>query len=236
MPLNPDAKLPSEWSDWNERSWNSKDSLLYALGVGAGATDPTGFELEFTTENSRDVTQRALPTMAVVLGGAGGGMRDIGTFNPAFLVDGGRTITWHKELPVEGRIKSRGRTLGIYEKGKNAIVRSESETVDAATDEPLFNIKSHIILRGEAPFGGQEDTVEKIAYPDTHARRGDHVSDRGPIRRCSTASTGTATRSTPIRSTPRWPASRSRSSTAWAPSGSPVGRSCTAWPAPTPRS
>ena len=90
MPLNPDAKLPSEWSDWHERSWTSKDSLLYALGVGAGASDPTGFELEFTTENSRDVTQRALPTMAVILGGGGGRMGDIGTFNPAFLVSGGR--------------------------------------------------------------------------------------------------------------------------------------------------
>jgi acyl dehydratase len=167
MPLNPDAKLPSEWSDWFERSWTSKDTLLYSLGVGAGATDPTGFELEFTTENSQKVTQRALPTMAVILGGAGGGFRDIGTFNAALLVDGGRTVTWHSEIPVEGKIKSRGRTLGIFEKGKNAIVRSESESVDAESGEPIFNIKSHIVLRGEAPFGGQEDSVEKIAYPDT---------------------------------------------------------------------
>src|SRR3954471_1199563 len=104
MPLNPDA-VGTE-TEPAEARWTSKDSLLYALGVGAGATDPTGFELEFTTENSRDVKQRALPTMAVILGGGGGGMRDIGTFNAALLVDGGRTITWHKEIPVEGKIKS----------------------------------------------------------------------------------------------------------------------------------
>ena len=36
-----------------ERSWDDKDALLYALGVGAGALDPTGFELDLTTENSR---------------------------------------------------------------------------------------------------------------------------------------------------------------------------------------
>ena len=39
-------------SEPHESSWDSKDCLLYSLGVGAGATDPTGFELEFTT-NSR---------------------------------------------------------------------------------------------------------------------------------------------------------------------------------------
>ncbi len=27
-----------------ESSWDSKDCLLYSLGVGAGVTDPTGFE------------------------------------------------------------------------------------------------------------------------------------------------------------------------------------------------
>src|SRR6185436_8192329 len=98
MPINPDAAT-GEWGEWGERSWSSKDSLLYSLGVGAGVSDPTGFELEFTTENSRDVKQRALPTIAVILS-FGGGMRNIGTFNPAMLVDGGRSVTWHKEIPV----------------------------------------------------------------------------------------------------------------------------------------
>ena len=50
MGLNPDAVGTT--SEPVERSWDSKDALLYALGVGAGALDPTGFELDFTTENS----------------------------------------------------------------------------------------------------------------------------------------------------------------------------------------
>ena len=45
------------------RSWTSKDSLLYAVGVGAGTS-----ELQFTTENTKDTPQRVLPTMAVILG------------------------------------------------------------------------------------------------------------------------------------------------------------------------
>ncbi|SVA83052.1 uncharacterized protein METZ01_LOCUS135906, partial [marine metagenome] len=58
MPINPDAA--GSVGPSAEFSWTSKDSLLYAMGVGAGVSDPTGFELEFTTENSNDVTQRAL--------------------------------------------------------------------------------------------------------------------------------------------------------------------------------
>ena len=65
MPLNPDA-VGTE-TEPAEARWTSKDSLLYALGVGAGMDDPTGAELEFTTENTNGVTQRVLPSIAVVL-------------------------------------------------------------------------------------------------------------------------------------------------------------------------
>ena len=52
MPINPDAV--GSTSDPIERSWHSKDALLYAVGVGAGAIDPLApGELPFTTENSR---------------------------------------------------------------------------------------------------------------------------------------------------------------------------------------
>ena len=62
MPINPEAVgLEGEPV---RRSWNSKDALLYALGVGAG-TD----ELAFTTENTQNTPQQVLPTFAVIIGG-----------------------------------------------------------------------------------------------------------------------------------------------------------------------
>ena len=45
MPINPDA-VNNDPTPPSERSWNSKDALIYAVGVGAGSVDPTGFELE----------------------------------------------------------------------------------------------------------------------------------------------------------------------------------------------
>ncbi len=47
MPVNPDAV--GEKGSSTKRSWNSKDALLYAIGVGAGVD-----ELAFTTENTKD--------------------------------------------------------------------------------------------------------------------------------------------------------------------------------------
>ena len=65
MPINPDAVGAK--GEARRATWNADHCLLYALGVGAGMEDPVGSELEFTTENSKDVQQRALPTTAVVL-------------------------------------------------------------------------------------------------------------------------------------------------------------------------
>ena len=49
MPINPDAVGTK--SEPARRKWDSKDALIYALGVGAGAVDPLA-ELQFTTENT----------------------------------------------------------------------------------------------------------------------------------------------------------------------------------------
>ena len=78
MPINPDAV--GSRSEPVRRRWTSKDSLIYALGVGAGAGDPLS-ELEFTTENSQDVPQRALPTMAVLLAGRAADAPGAGEFS-----------------------------------------------------------------------------------------------------------------------------------------------------------
>src|SRR6201996_1270703 len=100
MPINPDAVGSS--SGPNEATWTSKDCLLYALGVGAGVLDPTGFELEFTTENSQDVTQRVLPTFPVVVPGGPGAIAAAGKVDPAMIVHGEQAVRLHGPLPVSG--------------------------------------------------------------------------------------------------------------------------------------
>ncbi len=174
MPLDPTA-VGAE-SAPKTSSWNSKDALLYALGVGAGMGDPTGFELEFTTENTKDVEQKALPTMCVVLGGGMGGpdspMAKIGTYNPALLVHGEQGITLHKPLPVEATISSVSRVTGIYDKGKAALVVLESEATDTADNQTLFTSTTSLFIRGEGGWGGDRGPAGPAKVPERDA---DHV-------------------------------------------------------------
>jgi acyl dehydratase len=151
MPINPDAVGSS---GEGERKWNSKDCLLYAVGVGAGADDPLK-ELQFTTENSRDIEQQVLPTMAVLLGGAGGAMRNVGTFNPAMLLHGEQEITLHKPIPVEGHVRSVSTLTGVYDKGSGAVLETSSDSFDFETGEPMFSTRSQAFIRGEGGFGGE---------------------------------------------------------------------------------
>jgi acyl dehydratase len=151
MPINPDA-VNDEPSPPSERSWTSKDALLYAVGVGAGSIDPTGFELEFTTENSKDIPQRVLPTFAVIVGMSG--MANIGTFNMAMLVHGEQSIELHREIPPDGTILTTGRVVAMYDKGSAAVVVNESTSVDKETGEPIFTTRNSSFIRGEGGFGG----------------------------------------------------------------------------------
>ncbi|WP_390887822.1 MaoC family protein [Candidatus Mycobacterium wuenschmannii] len=67
--------------------WTDRDTLLYALGVGAGLDD-----LKFTTENSHDIDQQVLPTYAVICCPAFGAAGKVGSFNWAMLLHGSQGI------------------------------------------------------------------------------------------------------------------------------------------------
>jgi acyl dehydratase len=172
MPINPDAAGTK--TEPQEASWTSKDCLIYALGVGAGVADPTGFELEFTTENSQDVTQRVLPTFPVVVQGRGGtgAFAKIGSFNPAMLVHGEQSVTLHAPLPVEGAVTIETTITGIYDKGSGAVVAMETAAKDKETGAPLYTNTSSAFIRGEGGFGGDRGPSGKVEFPD---RAPDHA-------------------------------------------------------------
>jgi len=148
MPINPDALGAT--TDPVTASWTSKDALLYAVGIGAGVE-----ELPFTTENTSGVDQLVFPTFPVVVGwGMGSAMRNIGSFNPAMLVHGEQRGTLHKPLPPEGSVSMVSKIVGIYDKGKAAVVATESEATDASDGSPMFTTYSSAFIRGEGGWGG----------------------------------------------------------------------------------
>jgi len=152
-----------------ERSWDSKDALLYAVGVGAGQDDPLR-ELEFTTENSEGIEQQVLPTYAVLIA-QGRTSGSLGDFDRAMLVHAEQAIELHRPLPVAGTARTTSTVTGIYDKGSGALVVTENVAVDAATGEPLATTRSSAFIRGEGGFGGQRGTDAAWDRPD---REPDH--------------------------------------------------------------
>jgi acyl dehydratase len=164
MPLNLDAV--GSVSEPAERRWSSTECILYALGVGAGALDPTGFELEFTTENSAEVSQKVLPTFASIVGAGRGPRTSLGSFDPAMLVHAEQTIALHGPIPTEATVSTTSTLTGIYDKGSGALVRSEAVSVDARTGTPLFSTGAGLFIRGEGGFGGDRGPAsEKEPFP-----------------------------------------------------------------------
>lgn len=151
MPLNP-ASVGAV-GDVRTMSWNSKDALLYAVGIGAGQED-----LAFTTENTKDVSQVVFPTFAVVAGSGTtssgkSAMSDIGSFNFAMLVHGSQAITLHRPIPVEAEATVQDKVVAMYDKGKAAVVVTEAET-KLKSGELLWTTRSSVFIRGEGGWGG----------------------------------------------------------------------------------
>jgi acyl dehydratase len=193
MPINPDAV--GSTSEPVERSWTSKDCLLYALGVGAGSLDAAGFELEFTTENSTEIAQRVLPTFATVVGGGGPPRAAIGTFDAAMLVHGEQSIELAGPIPPQGTVRTVSTVTGIFDKGSGAVVVSESKSVDVASGELRFTTTTSLFVRGEGGFGGERGPSSSAqplptGQPDevvTYSTRSDQAllyrlsGDRNPL-------------------------------------------------------
>lgn len=143
--------------------WTTKDSLLYALGVGAGQDDPQG-ELAFTTENSAGVTQQVVPTFAVVLG-AGSGLPEVGEYDPARAVQAEQELVLHAPIPPEGEVEITTTIADMWDKGEHAVLWTETTLVDTTSRETLAVSRTGAFLGGAGGFGGERGTVADWPVP-----------------------------------------------------------------------
>ena len=166
MALNP-AAVGSVGEPY-QISWTSKDSLLYAVSLNVGSE-----QLQYVTENSTGVKQKALPTMPVVLGSGQGGansnpMRNVGEFNFANLVHASQAITLHQPLPVEGTATVQSKLVAMYDKVKAAVIVTEAEATDAA-GKPLYSTRSSVFIRDAGGFGGDRGPSGAVNEPPAKA-------------------------------------------------------------------
>jgi acyl dehydratase len=131
-----------------EFAYDETYTMLYALGLGCGVDDG---DLRFVYE--KDL--QALPTMAVMMGGAAGDFIEKGGIDYTMIVHGEQRLTIHRPLPPTGRMISTARCLGVVDKGreKGALVNVESSTSD---DQGTLYATAVMTLfcRGDGGFGG----------------------------------------------------------------------------------
>ncbi len=147
-----------------------RDTILYALGVGAGLGAPTDpAELQFVYEDGL----KALPTMAVVLAYPGFWAKE-----PKYgltwrkILHSEQSIELHRTLPVEGRLRGVTTIDEIYDKGaeKGAVLFSSRRIYDEATGDLIATVRQCSFLRGDGGFGGRSDGApQPHSIPDRTA-------------------------------------------------------------------
>jgi acyl dehydratase len=157
VPLNHEAVGIT--TDAVEVTWTSKDSILYALGVGCGVND-----LQFTTENSKGIELQTLPSMPVVLARTPI-LKMVGDIDWTKLVHAAQRVSVHRPLRPEGLANNVATVTGIYDKGKAAIVVTETVGRDAQTDEKLWTSTMQLYIRGAGGWGGDKGPSLRSELP-----------------------------------------------------------------------
>lgn len=131
------------------QDYSLRDTILYALGVGAGDSD----ELRFIYE--QDLV--TLPSMAVTLAYPGFWYRDL---RPGLdfvrTLHASERIELDGPLPAAARVSARPSIVAVHDKGegRGALVVSRREIVDVDTGRRLATVQQTAFCRGDGGLGG----------------------------------------------------------------------------------
>lgn len=165
MPIDLDKALGAELEPI-EFSWTSSDIQLYHLGLGAGADPMDQRELRYLVDD----TPQVLPTFGNVA------VSFHMTEPPKVQFPGidielskvlhaSEAVTVPGPIPTSGTAKSVQRFTEIWDKGKAAVIVSES-TVTDTSGTVLWTTKRSIFARGEGGFGGERGPSTSVEMPD----------------------------------------------------------------------
>ncbi|EIK93744.1 maoC-like dehydratase [Pseudomonas sp. M47T1] len=134
--------------------FSTRDTLLYALGVGAATTNPVADEdLCFVFEQGL----KALPTLPAILGDGPNWMADPATgIDINKVLHGEQFLTLHQPLPTSGTVVGRTRIEEIYDKGadKGAVIYLTRTLHEQSSGTLLATVGYTVFLRGNGGFGG----------------------------------------------------------------------------------
>jgi len=157
MALNLDAIGKKIGPFTKDYTW--KDTVLYALGVGAGFAD-----LDYCYEKNLKV----LPSFAITT------IYDLipelaaaSNINLAGILHGEHQIIFHNSIPSEGSLSTEGAITHYYDKGKEkgALIIAKFETRHSNGTQ-LFTSIATVFARFDGGFGGDDTPKKQTHFPD----------------------------------------------------------------------
>jgi NAD(P)-dependent dehydrogenase (short-subunit alcohol dehydrogenase family)/acyl dehydratase len=152
------------------KAYTWKDTVLYALGVGAGFSD-----LDYCYEKDLKV----IPSFAITtIYDLIPELATVSNVNLAGILHGEHEIIFHNPLPSEGTLSTEGTITRYYDKGKDkgALIIAEFET-HHSNGTRLFTSIATVFARLDGGFGGNDASHKQIHFPD---REPDVVVEAAP--------------------------------------------------------
>jgi acyl dehydratase len=174
MTIDPSLILARE-AERHVVSYSTRDTLLYALGIGLGSDPADERQLRYVSHVSHvshatEPSLEAFPTFAAVLGmsSASQWMRDPRyglTFDR--LVHGEQSVSFHDTLAPAGSLEVSERVVGVFDKGpgRGALIERERTVTDASRGRRIATIRSTTFARADGGFGGEPAIATRPSRP-----------------------------------------------------------------------
>ncbi|CAI8600169.1 unnamed protein product [Vicia faba] len=150
-------------------SYTERDAALYALGIGACASDAVDEdELKYVYHEDGQKAIKVLPTFAALLtleslpnGFDLPGLQ----YDPRLLLHGQQYIELYKPFPSSCHVQNKVSLAGLHDKGKAAILEIETKSYEKESGDLLCMNRSTVYLRGAGGFSKSSKPFSYSNYP-----------------------------------------------------------------------
>ncbi|PKA50259.1 Enoyl-CoA hydratase 2, peroxisomal [Apostasia shenzhenica] len=152
-------------------SYNERDAVIYALGIGACSGDAADEkELKYVYHRDGEENVQVLPTFVVLFPFKTKSdllLHDVPglEFDPKLLLHGQQYIEIYKPIPSSCYVKNTTTVAGLHDKGKATIIELETVSYAKKSGEALCMNRSTIYLRGAGGFSKSSQPYSYANYP-----------------------------------------------------------------------
>ncbi|XP_043285406.1 peroxisomal multifunctional enzyme type 2 [Venturia canescens] len=159
-----------------EHTYNYRDTILYAIGVGAKKSEATDFQYLYENHENFSI----LPSFFLIYGPMGPmGTNIMENCIPGTSVDltrvlhGEQYLKVHKALPTEATVVTHYKIDDVLDKTKNALILVNHETFDKKTGDKLTSGQMSVVVRGAGGFKGPRNSSHEIPAVEKPKRKPD---------------------------------------------------------------